>query len=171
MSSVILSDQAPAAPLVAASDVVLRDGSTVHLRATDPRDADGVAAFLNGLSEGARWFRFLGAGIDTSRAARELVARGTGLVAIAGTDDEIVAHASFIPETGDRAELAFAVADAWQGRGIATILLAHLAQLAEAAGVVTLTAIVHPDNHRMLGVLRDSGFAIDVRAEPGLLEI
>jgi len=153
------------------SDVVLRDGSTVHLRAAGPGDVEGVAAFLGALSQEARWFRFLGSGVDVVRAASELVARGTGLLAIAGPDDEIVAHASFVPETADRAELAFAVADTWQGRGIATLLFAHLAQLAEAAGIVTLTAWVHPANHRMLRVLRDSGFPIEVRSEPGALEV
>jgi acetate---CoA ligase (ADP-forming) len=160
----------PAAP-ESGSDVVLRDGSTVHLRRAGADDVEGVAAFLRALSQEARWFRFLGGGVDPGRAADELVARGTGLLAIAGPDDEIVAHASVIPESADRAELAFAVADAWQGRGIATLLLAHLAQLAEAAGVLTLTAWVHPANHRMLRVLRDSGFPVEVRAEPGALQI
>jgi acetyl coenzyme A synthetase (ADP forming)-like protein len=155
-----------------AIDVVLRDGSTVHVRPATPADVDAVAAFLDGLSPDARWFRFLGGGMSAARAARGLIDRGVGLVATAGADGHVVAHACFVPErTGDRAELAFAVADAWQGRGIGTIMLAHLAQLAEAAGAVTLTAIVHPANHRMLSVLRDSGFAMDVRAEPGLLEI
>jgi acetyl coenzyme A synthetase (ADP forming)-like protein len=153
------------------TDIVLRDGSTVHVRPVVPGDVQGVAAFLAALSEEARWYRFLGSGLEVGRAATALVAHGSGLLAIAGTDDEIVAHASFVPETADRAELAFAVADAWQGRGIATVLLAHLAQLAEATGIVTLNAWVHPANHRMLRVLRDSGFPVEVRSEPGALEL
>jgi len=68
----------------AGSDVVLRDGSTVHLRPTGAADAGGVAAFLRGLSPEASWFRFLGSGPDVERAARVLVERGTGLVAVAG---------------------------------------------------------------------------------------
>ncbi|MGZ6697506.1 MAG: GNAT family N-acetyltransferase [Solirubrobacteraceae bacterium] len=160
------------ATLNGAADVVLRDGSTVHVRPTVTADVEAVATFLEGLSADARWFRFLGGGISPLRAARGLVDHGLGLVATAGVDGHVVAHACFVPEpNGERAELAFAVADAWQGRGIGTLMLAHLAQLAEAAGVTTLTAIVHPDNRRMLGVLRDSGFVLDVRAEPGLLEI
>ena len=155
-----------------AIDVVLRDGSTVHVRPTVAADVAAVATFLDGLSPEARWFRFMGGGISAERAARGLIDRGVGLIATAGADGHVVAHACFVPEnTSDRAELAFAVADAWQGRGIGTLMLAHLAQLAEATGAVTLTAFVHPDNHRMLSVLRDSGFAMDVRAEPGLLEI
>ena len=160
------------APLDGATDVVLRDGSTVHVRAAVPDDVEAVATFLDGLSADARWFRFLGGGINAHRAARGLIDHGVGLVATAGVDGVVVAHACLVPEpNGERAELAFAVADAWQGRGIATLMLAHLAQLAEAAGVSTLTAVVHPDNHRMLSVLRDSGFVLDVRSEPGLLEI
>jgi acetyl coenzyme A synthetase (ADP forming)-like protein len=156
---------------VGGSDVVLRDGSTVHLRLVKPDDAECVAAFLGGLSEDARWFRFLGSGLNVDRAAAQLVEHGTGLVAIAGPGDEVIAHASFVPEARDRAELAFAVADEWQGRGIGTLLLAHLAQLAEGEGIVTLNAWVHPANHRMIRVLRDSGFPIEVRTEPGVLEI
>jgi acetyl coenzyme A synthetase (ADP forming)-like protein len=154
-----------------AIDVVLRDGSTIHVQPAGLGDAPAVAAFLRGLSDEARWFRFLGFGVDAERAAAELVARGTGLLAVAGPDDEVVAHASFIPIDPDAAELAFAVADAWQGRGIATILLAHLVQLAEASGIATLIAWVHPENHRMLRVLRESGFPIEVRSEPGVLEV
>jgi predicted CoA-binding protein/GNAT superfamily N-acetyltransferase len=160
------------AALEGTTDVVLRDGSTVHVRPTVAGDVDAVAAFLEEPSDEARWFRFLGGGSSAERAARALIDHGVGLVATAGVDGHVVAHACLIPEAdGERAELAFAVADAWQGRGIATLMLAHLAQLAEATGVTTLTAFVHPDNHRMLGVLRDSGFVLDVRAEPGLLEI
>ncbi|MGZ8635066.1 MAG: GNAT family N-acetyltransferase, partial [Solirubrobacteraceae bacterium] len=153
------------------SDIVLRDGSTAHVRPTGPGDVDGIAGFLRALSPDARWMRFLGGGVNPTRVARELVGRGTGLVATSGPDDVIIAHACFVPERTDRADLAFAVADAWQGRGIATLLLAHLAELAEDAGIVTLTALVHPSNHRMLEVLRDSGFPVEVRAEPGALEI
>jgi acetate---CoA ligase (ADP-forming) len=153
------------------SDVVLRDGSTIHLHPTGPGDVDGVAAFLRGLSPEASWFRFLGPSPQEDHAARVLVERGTGLVAIAGPEETIVAHACFIPETRDRAELAFAVADAWQGQGIATLLLAHLAQLADASGIATFAAWVHPANRRMVQVFRDSGFPVKVRSEPGVLRI
>src|SRR5512132_2055130 len=151
------------------SDVVLRDGSTIHLRPTGPGDVEGIAAFLRGLSPDARWFRFLGPGPQEDRVARVLVERGTGLVAVAGPEETVVAHGCFIPETRARAELA--VADAWQGQGIATLLLAHLAQLAEAGGIATFVAWVHPANRRMLEVFRHSGFPIKVRSEPGVLEI
>jgi len=55
------------------------------------------------------------------------------------------------------------------GLGVATTLLAHLAEAAERAGIRTFTATVHPTNHRMANVLRDSGFPVEVTAGPGEL--
>jgi len=153
------------------SEVVLRDGSTVHVRGTGPDDAELVRELIEGLSPDARWMRFLGYGGGLARVSERLTADGVGLVALAGTPARAVAHACFMPDGPQRAEVAFEVADAWQGRGIGSVLLAHLAQLAEERGIETLTAVVHPSNHRMLQVFRDSGFAVDVRAEPGALYV
>jgi acetate---CoA ligase (ADP-forming) len=63
------------------------------------------------------------------------------------------------------------VADEWQGRGIATLLLAHLSELATADGIETFTAVVLPENRRMIQVFRDSGFAVEVRSDPGELRV
>ena len=68
------------------------------------------------------------------------------------------------------AELAFAVADDWQGQGVATILLAHLAQAATAAGIETFTATVLSENHRMLQVFHDSGFPASSRRVDDYIE-
>jgi hypothetical protein len=84
-------------PLNGAADVVLRDGSTVHVRPTVPADVEAVATFLEGLSADARWFRFLGGGISSQRAARGLVGHGVGLVATAGADEQQ-------PRTGGRGD-------------------------------------------------------------------
>ena len=67
--------------------------------------------------------------------------------------------------------MAFVVADAWQGRGISTILLAHLAEVAETHGISTFVAEVLPHNHRMIDVFRRSGFPVDLHSVPGALEI
>ena len=83
----------------------------------------------------------------------------------------IVAHGAYIRIDAGRAEVAFVVADAWQGRGIATIMLAHLAAAAEQHGIATFTAEVMPANHRMVQVFRDSGFPVAVRSKDGAIEI
>jgi acyl-CoA synthetase (NDP forming)/GNAT superfamily N-acetyltransferase len=154
-------------------DVALRDGSTVRVRPVRPGDVDGLGALLGGMSEESRWLRFLTAAANLESAARFAAdpGDGAGLVVTAGSPERIVAHALYALETPDRAELAFEVADEWHGRGIATILLAHLASLAERQGVATFVAYVHASNHRMIGVFRESGFAVEVRATAGELEV
>ena len=63
---------------------------------------------------------------------------GYGLIVTTGAEERVVAHAVFEVERPDRAEVAFAVADEMQGRGLATVLIAHLAQVASARGVTHL---------------------------------
>ena len=152
------------------ADVVLRDGSTVRVRPITRADQALVTDFLRGLSERSRVLRFFSAGTDLADQARRAVAAGEraggagghGLVATHRAAGEIVGHATYVCERADSAEVAFAIADAYQGRGLATALLAHLAAHAHARGVTTFTASVLPENHRMIDVFRESGFPVEV---------
>jgi acetate---CoA ligase (ADP-forming) len=153
-------------------DVALRDGGTVRIRPVRPDDEAALRAFLGDLSEEARWLRFFSAAANLDRAAAAFVDDSEfGLVAVAGASEQIVAHAAYVRESPEKAEVAFEVADDWQGRGIATVLLAHLAEYAQRDGVTTFTATVLASNHRMIRVFRDSGFAVDVRSLPGELSV
>src|SRR4051794_32591544 len=152
-------------------DVALRDGSTIRVRPTVPEDFDAVKVFLEGLSERSRWLRFFGAGPNLTDAANMAVTPERSVSLVAVTGGRVVAHGMYIRETPDAAEVAFAVADDRQGYGIATIMLAHLAELAEAEGIHTFTALVMPDNHRMIGVFRESGYPVDVRSAPDAIEV
>src|SRR4051794_35362207 len=96
---------------------------------------------------------------------------GYGLIVTTGAEERVVAHAVFELERPGRAEVAFAVADEMQGRGLATVLIAHLAQVASARGVTTFTATVLPENRRMISVFRESGFPVHVRASPDGIEL
>ena len=80
-------------------------------------------------------------------------------------------HGTYIVGPPDRAEVAFAVADAWHGHGIATVLLAHLAQSASSEGIETFTATVLSSNYRMLQVFHDSGFLVSSRRSGDTFEI
>jgi acetyl coenzyme A synthetase (ADP forming)-like protein len=155
-------------------DVALRDGSTVHIRPVRASDETAIRAFLQGVSRDSIGFRFFGAAdlkwvtawsLDVDYADR------FGLVAETGTPGQIVAHASYVRIDEPRAEVAFLVADAWQGRGISTIMLAHLAAVADARGITTFTAQVLPVNHRMIEVFRQSGFPIDRHSTRDAIEI
>jgi acetyl coenzyme A synthetase (ADP forming)-like protein len=154
-------------------DVALRDGSTVHVRPVADTDVDALRALLDHLSDQSRWLRFFTAGVDLDKMARWAATRangqGNGVVACAGTPERIVGHAGYVHESTGVAEIAFEVDEERSGLGIATILLAHLAELAQADGYHTFTATVHPSNHRMAKVFRDSGFAVRVKPGPGLL--
>jgi acetate---CoA ligase (ADP-forming) len=147
-------------------DIVLRDGSTVHVRPVCGDDLPAVRAFLAGLSEESRWFRFFSAAINVERAAAAAVDAqgGLSLIVLTGADGRVIGQGSFVPLGAGRAELAFAIADGWQEHGIATILLAHLADAAASAGIHTFRASVLVSNHRMIGVFRDSGYPVQLRS-------
>jgi acetate---CoA ligase (ADP-forming) len=161
-------------PREAEADVVLRDGSTVHVRPVRAGDEAAIRAFLTTVSPESIAFRFFGTPdlewVTTWSVDVDYVDR-FALVAESGTPRSIVAHAAYVSERPERAEVAFLVADAWQGQGISTILLAHLAALAEQHGISTFTAWVLPANHRMIEVFRESGFPVELRSAPDAIEV
>jgi acetyl coenzyme A synthetase (ADP forming)-like protein len=170
-----LSPTTPVAyPAGEAVDVGLRDGSSIHVRPVRDTDRTAIRRFFEGLSSESIYLRFFGLpdldwatnwSVDVDYADRY------ALVATTGPDRSIVAHGAYMRIDADRGEVAFVVADAWQEHGIATIMLAHLAQTAEAHGISVFEAGVMPANHRMIQVFRDSGFALAVRARRDAIEI
>jgi acetate---CoA ligase (ADP-forming) len=156
------------------ADVVLRDGSTVHVRPVRAEDAAAVRVFYEALSPESTALRFFSGFPNLDMAVRWATEvdydRRYGLVATSG-DNHVVAHAGWErqPDRPDRAEVAFAIADRMQGQGLGTILLGQLAEAADHAGVTVLTAEVLPQNYRMVRVFRDSGFPVTTQALPGLL--
>jgi acetyl coenzyme A synthetase (ADP forming)-like protein len=156
-------------------DVVLRDGSTVRVRAVLPDDRDALERFLGGLSQESRVFRFFSPIKDVSWAAQRFVEVDYrdrhSLVALRGDAGEIVGHGFYALEKPGQAEVALEVADSVQGMGLGTILLGHLAAAAAAAGISTFSAEVMPANHRMIGVFRESGFPISVRSSFGSMRV
>lgn len=155
-------------------DVALRDGSPVHVRPVRAEDLPALRRFLDGLSASSRRMRFFTGAADMGAAARWAAEvdrqERDGLLALTG-DGTIAGHAAWARLSDDRAEVAFETAEAMRGRGLATILLAHLAFGARAQGIATFVAEVLPENHRMLGVFRESGLPLRVASEPGVLTV
>ena len=158
-----------------AEPVVLRDGSTVSVRPIRLEDASNLRRFFGDLSPESRLFRFFALVPNLDAAISRMVDVDNrsryGIVVLAGAGQGIVGHAMYAESGPRKAELALAVADSYQGRGLGTILIGQLAQAAEDAGIEVLEAIVKPENHRMLSVLRESGFPLHIHSEPGEIHV
>ena len=130
-------------------DVILRDGATLRLRSPQPDDAEALLDFFRGLSEQSLYRRFHGYPQLDLQLVEPLVATdGREAAALVGAiDDRLVAFANFVRlRDPTAAEVAFAVADEHQRRGIGTRLLEQLAALAGALGIERFVADVLPDN-------------------------
>src|SRR5947209_467487 len=149
-----------ARPLV--RDVLLRDGSTLRLRAPAPEDYEHIKRFYDELSDDSRYMRFHGFARTESAARQYAEADGRDRVVLVGHHDgRIVAAAGYdcLREPG-AAEVAFAVSDDFRGRGAATRLLEQLAAIGAEHGIHRFDAEVLADNVPMLGVFRRAGFAL-----------
>jgi acyl-CoA synthetase (NDP forming) len=88
------------------------------------------------------------------------------------SQDEFVAWASYERWPGrNEAEAAFMVGDNFQGRGIATLLLEHLAAIARSNGIDRFTAEVLGDNRAMLAVFTKAGWPLQRRFESGVVDL
>jgi acetyl coenzyme A synthetase (ADP forming)-like protein len=156
-------------------DVVLRDGSTVHVRRSHKGDEKGLLELLDGLSEESRWFRFFSRAKGSALAAeahREINLDHTfGLVALSGVEERVVGHAFYAVVDDHRAEVAFTIANDFQGRGLGTILLGQLAEVADSNGIQVFEAEVAATNQAMLHVFRESGFPLEVGPAAGQLHV
>jgi acetyltransferase len=158
-----------------AAAVRLRDGSTVQLRPVRAEDAAAIRSLFQGLSETSRWLRFFTVCPRLDRvvdwATKVDNDRRLGVVAITADSGQLIAHTGLErdPRQPDRAEFAVAIADGYQGRGLGGLLLGRLVEAARQAGIGWLTGEVLANNHRMLNLLRHSGWAVRLRPSCGVV--
>jgi acetyl coenzyme A synthetase (ADP forming)-like protein len=163
-----------AAITAGATDVILRDGSTLRLKAPVAGDAAALLAFLGGLSDQSLYLRYHGAPAIGPQLVEPVLdpdweERG----ALTGwLDGRVVALANWVRLRDPRAaEVAFSVDDRFQRRGIGTRLLEQLAARAAEAGIEEFVAEVMHENLAMLGVFRDAGFDVTRASEGGEVEV
>jgi acetyl coenzyme A synthetase (ADP forming)-like protein len=157
-----------------AVDVALRDGSTLRVRPVAPADAPAVRSFFEALSLESIGLRFFGApNVDwiTKWAVDVDYADRYALVATSGPAQDVVGHGAYVRIDSERAEVAFVVADEWQGYGIATIMLGQLAAAAQEHAISVFTAEVLPRNHRMIDVFRHSGFPVELHVRGDVIDV
>ena len=159
------------------SRAVLRDGSVVQLRlagAADhasarallPRSVARIAAPPLLRASPSRRTTLLDTLLRFARPARSRrrCSRCASSTASCGRSPSARTSA---PATAT-AEVAFAVDDRFQGKGLGTVLLERLAALAGAHGFTRFEAMTLPDNAAMLEVFHESGFEIRFEVRPRL---
>jgi acetyl coenzyme A synthetase (ADP forming)-like protein len=155
-------------------DVILRDGTTLRLRPPTVDDEQGLIDFFTQLSDESRYLRFHGFPRLTSPLVAPMLdpdwdERGS---LIGELGDRVVAIASYVRlREAAAAEIAFAVDDQLQGRGVGTRLLEQLAEAAAEHGIERFVAEVLAENSPMLAVFRDAGFGITRSLDHGEVEV
>ena len=156
------------------ADVVLKDGSVAHLRPIVPDDIPGVRRFHAGQSEESIYLRFFAplkelSDRDVHRFTHVDYKDRVALVATIG--DDIIGIGRYDVVEKDSAEVAFNISDHYQGRGIGSILLEHLAAIAHEGDIRRFVAEVLPQNRKMLNVFREAGYEVSHRFEDGVVAV
>jgi RimJ/RimL family protein N-acetyltransferase len=140
------------------------DGVTI--RPLRNGDTETVAAVFARLGDRSREKRFCGAKPRLSEQELHHLARVDetrhALVAYVDKDSEPAAIARLVRD-GSSAEIAFSVADAYQGRGLGSILARELTADARAAGITELIGTVCGDNPAVVALLRRIGRSLEMR--------
>jgi len=157
--------------------VLLRDGHAAHLRPINADDEELLVEFYEQVSAESKYMRFFApmpklSDKDVKRFTH--VDHKDRVAFVLTVANKMIAVGRFdrIPGAdgnGDLAEVAFLVQDAHQGRGIAQLLLEHLAQAGRERGVQKFVAEVLPENQRMIQIFRDAGYHVAGGFEDGVM--
>lgn len=168
-------DTMPTHPDSWATDVVLRDGHTVHLRPITPADAVALEEFHDRQSSESVYFRFLSARPHLSKKDLKYFTEidyRDRMAFVAEIGDELIAVARYERYSGtDTAEVAFFVDDRHHGRGLATLMLEYLAAAARHRGLRRFSASTLPNNRKMLNVFARAGYEVNSHIEDGVVAL
>jgi acetyl coenzyme A synthetase (ADP forming)-like protein len=156
------------------SDVVLTDGGTVRVRPVRASDEPAVLALYERLSDESVYLRFFSPVPRPTAVQLEqltTVDYHDRMVMVAELGDEILAIARYDRSAPGAADVAFAVADDQQGRGIATLLLEHLAVVARENGIHAFGADTLAGNTKMLGVFAAAGWVSERHFDHGTIRV
>nr|WP_239580178.1 GNAT family N-acetyltransferase [Microlunatus panaciterrae] len=153
----------------------MADGGTARLRPIKPSDADMLVDFYdNRVSAESKYLRFFA---PYPRLSQRDVERFTNVdyvdrvAFILTVGERMIGVGRFDRTENDEAEVAFLVEDAHQGRGVAQLLLEHLAEAARERGITAFVADVLPENRRMAQVFADAGYRLHKGIEDGVLSV
>ncbi|GAA2622013.1 bifunctional acetate--CoA ligase family protein/GNAT family N-acetyltransferase [Paractinoplanes durhamensis] len=158
------------------ADVLLSDGTAVHLRQIRPQDAPAIVDFHSRMSDRTRYLRYfspypriperdLKRFVNVDHQDRE------AFVIVSGAQITAVGRYERLGADAPEAEVAFVVEDAHQGRGIGSVLLEHLASAAQENGITRFVAEVLPENGGMLRVFSDFGYQVQRKYADGVVHL
>ena len=154
----------------------LKDGTRILLRPIKPSDATLKQHLFYALSKESVRNRYLGSikAMPMKRVWPYVVVDYENEMSIVATIEErgtenLIGIGSYvkIPHT-TTAEVSFAVRDDWQNKGVGTLLLNHLIEIAKKKGLTGLTAWVSVDNSRMMHVFKKCGYPMKYKIEGDL---
>lgn len=157
-------------------DVVLRDGGGARVRPIRADDGDLVRSFFERLGPESRYYRFF----QVKHTLDDFEIRhfthvdyDDRMALVALYEGEMVAVGRYDREHGhtDRAEVAFAVIDDHQGRGLGTRLLQLLTTYARSHGIKGFRAFVLGENRQMMRVFRNSGYELARTLDSGVFTV
>ncbi len=156
----------------------LRDGRPIEIRALRPSDEAGMLDAVNHTNAESlrrRFFVTKRAFSDKEKAffMNADFVKHVALVAETEQDRrrEIVGGGRYIITEPGGADIAFVVIDDYQGKGIGTLLMRHLAIIARSAGLKELIADVLPENGAMRKVFSKFGFEAGRGVDPQVLHL
>jgi len=160
--------------------LVLRDGSSVVIRALAAGDEAGIAGWftsrfaeLGAETLYARLFALFGWLDRLKGSAPEGVDAAAREPIVAFAPDGVgVGIAWWVPVTGRAtADVVVAVVESWQGRGVATALLDEVAARARSSGIRQLTARCPASSGTLIGLLSRLGSTTVVPSSVGLVDV
>ena len=156
----------------------IRSGCDVEIRALRPDDKDDMLAAVGrtGTQSLQRRFFVVKRGFSENEIAFFMnidFANHVALVALAdeGGRKVIIGGGRYIITEPGQAEIAFVVIDDYQGQGIGTLLMRHLAVIARKAGLKALIADVLPENAAMRKVFGKFGFQARRGKDPQVVHL
>ncbi len=156
----------------------LRDGRTFEIRALRSQDREGMQAAIAQSSPGSLYHRFFAVRREFSEKETDYFldidfVNHVALVAVANDAGQptIVGGGRYVVVQPGQAEVAFAVIDAYQGLGIGSALMRHLAALGREAGLRELIAEVLSENAPMLNVFERSDLAMSTRRKGAVTHV
>jgi acetyltransferase len=147
----------------------LRDGRSVLLRPIKPEDEPLWLEMFQNFSEESIRYRFFQIIRDTPHEVRVRYCnidydREIAIVAelTEGGRRKILGVVRLIIEPNEKTgEIAFIVADPWQGLGLGTKMVDYMIEICKDRGLERIYGIMLPDNHRAIKLMKKMGFQVE----------